>query len=57
MHTHSPNSIHLLLNSTQVLTVYKRINIRSIGCIALLGEIERGLSFVCILVSSKFKRQ
>jgi hypothetical protein len=43
MHTHSPNSIHLLLNSTKVLTVYKRINIRSIACIAVLGEIERGL--------------
>jgi hypothetical protein len=42
MHTHSPNYIHLLLNSTKVLTVYKRINIRTIGCIALLGEIERG---------------
>jgi len=39
MYTISPNSIHLL-NSTQVLTVYKRINIRTIGCIALLGEIE-----------------
>ena len=32
MYTPSPNSIHLFINGTKVLPVYKRINFRNASC-------------------------